>query len=494
MICAITGDIPKEPVVSPKSGAIFDRVHVVNYIATRGKDPINDEPLKEEELITITSTTPSITPQRITNDTSIPSLLSAFQNEWDSLALELFTLRKELQKAKQELSAALYHQDAAVRVAARAIKERDEAKNALLELTGLITSSKVEAVQNLNISNIPAGDINQAREELFKLHKAQKPTYVVREDENVLISFIKNAIKPFEKANSLHVELDKKLILCGSESGSVCIYDIGNDSEKFIKGEAPVCATSYVEYNGEGNPITSFSNSLVIGDHKFQFKHIHSKIIKLLTHPKLKNLFIIVSEDSWSLNDVNSTQLYISDKYDLTITTGDIHFDGALIGTGDNSGFVKIFNLSTSELVFKLESKYNDVRRIKFAFNGYWLLILSSDNKGNSCIEILDLRKNIIINQIECEDEIYDFMIDPSSSFIVSCHKSNLLKLHRFIKKGKSWENNISEIPIEESESKIQSIELITSAEDDVFVNNKVIKFIAMTENSSVLEYQISCQ
>ncbi len=67
--------------------------------------------------------------------TSIPSLLSAFQNEWDAFALEAYQLRKELGQTRQELSTALYQHDAAVRVIARLTRERDEARDALSKVT-----------------------------------------------------------------------------------------------------------------------------------------------------------------------------------------------------------------------------------------------------------------------------------------------------------------------------------------------------------------------
>jgi hypothetical protein len=61
-------------------------------------------------------------------------MLALFQNEWDSLALQTYTLQQNLQQTRQELSTALYENDAAVRVIAQLTKERDEARTALAQL------------------------------------------------------------------------------------------------------------------------------------------------------------------------------------------------------------------------------------------------------------------------------------------------------------------------------------------------------------------------
>ena len=90
---------------------------------------------------------PEIARPRPANLTSLPSLLSVFQTEWDALALETFQLRKQLLETRQELSTALYQHDAACRVILRLQKERDEAREALskVSIDGVRATSAAEA-------------------------------------------------------------------------------------------------------------------------------------------------------------------------------------------------------------------------------------------------------------------------------------------------------------------------------------------------------------
>ena len=89
--------------------------------------------------------------------TSIPSLLSVFQEEWDALALEAYTLRESLVKTRQELSTALYQHDAAVRVIARLTKERDEAREALSKIEIGVASAPANG-EAMQVDSTPLPD------------------------------------------------------------------------------------------------------------------------------------------------------------------------------------------------------------------------------------------------------------------------------------------------------------------------------------------------
>lgn len=114
-------------------GNVFEKRLIEAYILENGKDPVTGEELSVDDLVEL-KTSRTVRPRPPTL-TSIPSLLSVFQNEWDALALETYTLRQHLTQTRQELTRALYEHDAAVRVIARLSRERDEAREALSKIS-----------------------------------------------------------------------------------------------------------------------------------------------------------------------------------------------------------------------------------------------------------------------------------------------------------------------------------------------------------------------
>jgi len=57
--CAISGEPPLEPVVSAKSGKVYERRLIVKYITENGTDPTTGEKLEESDLIPIKACTSS---------------------------------------------------------------------------------------------------------------------------------------------------------------------------------------------------------------------------------------------------------------------------------------------------------------------------------------------------------------------------------------------------------------------------------------------------
>ena len=51
--CAISGEPPQDPVISTKSGHVYDRRLVLKYITENGTDPVTGEKLEESDLVSV---------------------------------------------------------------------------------------------------------------------------------------------------------------------------------------------------------------------------------------------------------------------------------------------------------------------------------------------------------------------------------------------------------------------------------------------------------
>ncbi|MFQ6666322.1 hypothetical protein Gotur_032707, partial [Gossypium turneri] len=140
----VSGEVPEEPVVSKKSGLLYEKRLIERHIADYGKCPVTGDPLTMDDIVPV-KTGKIVKPKSLTA-ASIPGMLGMFQNcfasdvallcslqEWDALMLSNFALEQQLHTARQELSHALYQHDAACRVIARLKKERDEARSLLAQ-------------------------------------------------------------------------------------------------------------------------------------------------------------------------------------------------------------------------------------------------------------------------------------------------------------------------------------------------------------------------
>lgn len=128
-ICSITGTVAEIPVVSLKSGHIFDKRVIEKHLSINTTCPSTNQPLTINDLMEVK--VDKFTQPRTASTCSIPGLFGELQKEWDAMLLDTYKLKKELETAKQELSHSLYQHDAACRVISNLIRDRDSAREQL---------------------------------------------------------------------------------------------------------------------------------------------------------------------------------------------------------------------------------------------------------------------------------------------------------------------------------------------------------------------------
>lgn len=180
-------------------------------------------------------------------------MLSFFQNEWDALALQTYTLQQNLHQARQELSTALYENDAAVRVIAQVTKERDEARAALAKINvgrGGAAGANGDAMQ-VDAAPLPAAILEkidgvQQRYEnpcdlvsskltwIHSLSKTRRKRPVPEEwatADSISSYDVKASSKPlFPGGAALAVHAAGDLVLASGSDGSVGIFSLSDNS------------------------------------------------------------------------------------------------------------------------------------------------------------------------------------------------------------------------------------------------------------------------
>ncbi|KAG8220065.1 nuclear matrix protein NMP200 [Butyriboletus roseoflavus] len=444
--CGISGEPPQDPVVSTKSGHVYERRLILKYIIDNGTDPLTGEKLEESDLLSVKAN-PKAAPPRPPTATSIPALLHTLQNEWDALVLETFALKQQYNNTRQELSYALYAQDAASRVVARLIRERDAAREALTNVQASMgipsvptNGADVEMTEEAIPVALPkhvVDQIDESQQSLSATRKKRKAPAGYTTPAEVKTFAAKPAIPSLHSAspagiNSIAISrVNSSQFLTGGNDKIVQLYDRSTDKVlASLKGHAKrVNHVAFREREGEPTLLLSagadkiakiWSHDSASGEYlpKATIKTHKSDLTGLVVHPTSTLIAYSSLDKTYSLHELsNFSQVYHSAPADEPISSLAIHPDGALLALGTPSSKIQISDVRSGTLAATISPGGTpfSVHTLSFSENGYHLLAPDS----LSSVAIWDLRKMTTAHSIPLGDafRISKVIYDYSANF-----------------------------------------------------------------------------
>ncbi|GAB1215456.1 hypothetical protein ATERTT37_004646 [Aspergillus terreus] len=409
---------------------VFEKRLIEAYIAENGKDPVNGEELSTEDLIEVKAQ--RVVRPRPPTLTSIPSLLSVFQEEWDALALETYTLRQTLAQTRQELSTALYQHDAAVRVIARLTKERDEARDALSKVTvgaSRAGASGGEAMQ-VDSAGLPEAVLARVESTQASLSKGRRKRPI---PEGWATADSISTYKPTDSAKvlpsggkALSINASGDIALVGGVDAVISVFSLSQKQVlQQLQADGPVTDAVWA---GEKAVVASSTGSVKVfenGSEVASFSSHAGAATALAVHATGDIVASVGADKSYVLYDLTTNSV-------ITQTYCDAY--GHLVAAGGVDSQVKIFDVKTGALAATYAMS-GPVKCLFFSENGTFLAAVADNS---TVISIWDLRTSQETKALETGSQIESLSWDYTGQFLLAAGPSGLT-VQQFSKAAKSW-------------------------------------------------------
>ncbi|KAI4288845.1 MAG: hypothetical protein L6R35_001894 [Caloplaca aegaea] len=438
MLCAISGEAPQYPVASRKSGNVFERRLIEAYIAENGRDPVTDEDLSTDDLIELK--TSRIVQPRPPTLTSIPSLLSIFQKEWDALALETHTLRQQLIQTRQELGTALYQHDAAARVIARLSLERDEARKALSRVSvhsGPAVTGEAMQVDSTGLSKDLVAKIGATQEQLSKTRRKRgvPDGWVTSEALNSFTPIEKSKVL-YDGARSFAMNTRGDSALLGGKDGRVGVYSM---SDKAIVQEMNVGHGSITDALWIGDRVAASTSTGHVriwenGTELADFSGHAGEVTALALHPSGDILASVGVDKSYIFYDLTTRSIAVQILTNSALTTAGFHPDGHLFAAGGVDSQIKVYDVKSATNAANFDST-GPIAAMSFSENGTWLATAAN---GSTIVSIWDLRKAAVLHRIDISGPISAVEWEYSGQFLAIGGPGGLV-VQQYSKTSKAW-------------------------------------------------------
>ncbi|KAF2468984.1 WD40 repeat-like protein [Lindgomyces ingoldianus] len=438
MLCAISGVAPQVPVASRKSGNVFEKRLIEAHIAESQTDPVTGEELSVDDLIELKSA-PVVT-ARPPSLTSIPALLSAFQTEWDALLLESYALKKQLALTTQELSAALYANDAATRVIARLSQERDEAREALSNGTirerGATSNGDAMQIDSQGLPDDLVAKVDEAQQQLFGgRRKRHIPDGWATADNIASLHVTSSTDALFLDSPTIVLDESGDLALFGGANGVASVYSLSQ--QKVLHAlQCGSAVTATLWWQSRAIVATS-AGTIKVFDGSNEVAELGShagQVTSIALHPSGAILASTGIDKYLMFYDLSSFKVVSRVYTEAAITCCAFHVDGLLFFTGSPDERIRIYDVKNGTKMADLETG-GAVHSISFSENGTWFAVTQT---GSSTVSVWDLRKQAVIKVLDVGSPVNNIHWDYTGQFLATAG-SGCVSVQQYTKSSKSW-------------------------------------------------------
>lgn len=444
--------------VSTKSGHIFERSVVEKHLAETGACPVTGEPLSTDDLLAV-ARAPSLQP-RAPPAASIPGLLTLFQNEWDALMLETHQMRQQLHGLRKELSAALYQNDAACRVIARLLREKEETGGVGATGAGPTTTTAPSTTASRKRARPDDQDQAQAQDPSAPPTTSSSlpaPLVAAIEKQSQLLASTRKAtiksraaaapqsadvLAMSPHAHPLHqsgkggihaLARAGSVVASGGEDHTVRTWNLDTQQIEYTPGKGHTKRVTGVGALGSSQAWLSGSLDGTVkvwsgssgdgGDLTIRGSlSVDDKVVGVSVHPLETHALVAAAGGTWTWVDTETMKVVLTASES---TTGELtgvvcHPDGALAGMGTGNGDVLVWDVrAPAAPAARLVGGGGRVTALAFSEDGYRVGLGTAENT-----QMWDLRK--LARADEAAHGAHALAFDPSGTYLAAGEKDGV--------------------------------------------------------------------
>jgi pre-mRNA-processing factor 19 len=318
-------------------------------------------------------------------------------------------------RARLELSAALYKQDAAERTIARLIRERDQAREQAREGGGRRGAAEEEDRGGVKAMELEEGAlsaeqdhrITQTGEGLIAQRKTRTvpATTAKGKEVGLLKETQSHDVLPGSKKGLTAVARHGDGVLAvGAADGTIALWQGDKaaatlkghskavSAVRFAAGDSALGSVLSASYDGAVRVWTAKSGLAYASAHTFSQLHA-AEVTALSVHP-CGSFFASASRDqSWAFVDLGaaaSVYTVSSNGQTGAVSAASFHPDGFLLATAteDAKFHLRLWEVKSKENVISFPGHTGRINSISFSENGFYLATGSADR----CVKMWDLR------------------------------------------------------------------------------------------------------